>query len=468
MISVQRGDLGALRPIDTDAFTRRFAVEDPVPGLPYPLRYRELLPDESLPAGVTPEETRSRLVQAVALRDRCSDADRASLDVLTDWSLALVEEHGLVVGVLQPDLPEDLLHPAPGNSSDACGAESAGNSSDACGAESARNAGRRRALTLRDLCASDEAARANGIDRSAIDSDVVRLTLAALLGYTIHLLHRNRIVYSDLTLGSVAIGGSPPRTVLIGCDPMAALRDTGHRPSLHGDTATLDTSRLALCVIRALAKGPGATQLTDPGRVGALLGQPGVELIARALRPAATTPPTAEEISEYLISRRAELARQAGVLADSASGAQVHGLSRFDTQAHARLRPPDIAGQLRGLLPRLSVPDLPVLTAPPVAASWPRRPIVSTDEHPPPRLQSPAIDLDLAGMSPAGLVSGLTDLSGTLARAYSDANRQIGDALRGGLRTLQDALGVHLRARDDGGQPSDGIAEGAARLAPHR
>jgi hypothetical protein len=404
-VPVCRGELGALSPVDADPVTRAFDVRDRRPGLPYPLRYREIRPHGELPPGVDAGRVRDALAQAMVARERCSGADRSELDARTDWAVALVEHRGVVVGVLQPGLPEEFL-------------------------STTAATGRRRALTLRDLCASDESARVNGLDRSAVDADLARLALVAHLAHTIHLLHRNRIAYSDLTLDRVAIAGRPPRTLLIGTDPVAALsEETGASRRSRG--AGLDPSRLALCVVRALAKGPGATQLTDAHRVEVLLGRRGVELVERALRPAPDPPPSAEQISRYLVARLGELARD---ILDRAA------LPRFD-----------IAGQVRGLLPRLAVPALPVFAA--ARAALPHRPLVSTDEHPPPRLQAPSIDLDLTGIRPGLPGDGLTDVGGAVARAYGGLNHQLAAALRDAVTGLRSAIAEPTHSEADTGRP---------------
>lgn len=402
----RRRDLGALDPIDSDPVTRRYAVGNRLPGRPAPLWYREIRPEHELPDGVNPAAVRTALGDSVALRDRCSPHDRAELDARTDWPLALVTEQDRVVGVLSPGLPDDFL--LPGSTPAAEG--SAG----------------RRPMTLRDLCASDEAAAANGVDRSAVDGDLVRLALAAHLARTIHLLHRNRIAYSDLTLARVAIAGHPPRTVLTGCDPTVPLQAPAPRRAAATRAQTLDPARLALCLIRALAKGPGATQLTDPARVGALLGEPGVGLFSRALAAPPAQRPSAEQMHRYLSVRLVELAREHGLID------RVAPLPRFD-----------IAAQLQGTLPRLAVPALPTVAPSPAPAALPRRPLVSTDEHPPPRIELPALRTDTMA-NPGAVAAGPAQIGSVVAHAYVDANQQIAATLRDGLRTLRDAIDDRL------------------------
>jgi hypothetical protein len=426
-IDVRRHDLGALQRIGSDAFTHWYVVGNRLPGLPYPLWYREIRPDDDLPPGVTPDNVRATFVPAVALRQRCSDADRAELDRRTDWSVALVRapmpggdrpdrstEHGTVLGVLLPAVPDEFLVP------------SAGMGIGTIPGPGGLVEGRR-ALTMRDLCASDAAAAANGLDRSAVDDDLTRLALAAHLAHTIHLLHRNRIAYSDLTLGRVAIAGHPPLTMLMGCDPTVPLRRDAARSAVPARRHDLDPSRLALCIIRALAKGPGATQLTDPARVRGLLGDAGVGLLTRALGPPPAQRPSAEQILQYLGFRIRELAREMGVTDQVA-------------------RPPefDIAAQLRGRLPRLAVPDLPTVPAPRAAAPLPRRPLAGVDEYPPPRIELPPVELDLDRIGPTVLSAGAAAPGSTIGRTYIDANQQVGAALRDGLQTLRAAIDERL------------------------
>lgn len=396
MIEWPRRRLGALEPIDSDPMTHRYAVAHRLPDLPAPLWYREIRPDHELPDGVTATAIGDAFRQAVAVRERCSAADRAQLDTRTDWSLAVVTERDAVVGVLLPGLPQDF-----------------------------RLAGGR-AMTLRDLCASDEAAAANGLDRSAVDDELARLALAAHLACTIHLLHRNRIAYSDLTLDRVAVAGHPPRTMLIGCDPTVPLAGPAARS--RAQTSGPDPARLALCLVRALAKGPGATQLTDPARVGSLLGQPGVELFTRALAPPPVQRPSAEQMHRYLVLRMSELTREHDRVG------LPFPLPRFDVAAH-----------LRGALPRLTVPSLPTVAAPPAPAPLPRRPLVSADEHPPPRIELPAFDVGAVVTNPSA--DGTAAVSSVLARAYVDAGHQLTANFDRGLRTLRAAIDERLPMR---------------------
>jgi hypothetical protein len=431
MIGVPRRDLAALDPIDSDAFTRRYAVGAPPAGRPDPLWYREIRPDRELPQGVAPEALREAFFQAVALRERCSDADRAELDRRTDWPVAAVTggrttEPDAVVGVLMLGVSDDFLAAATrSGAATHSGAGTLGGVGTLPGLGLA--VAGRRVLTLRDLCASDEAAAANDLDRSAFDDDLVRLALATQLAQTIQLLHRNRIAYSDLTLGRVAIAGDPPRTMLTGCDPTVALRGA---PTVRSSPTVpdLDTSRLALCVIRALAKGPSATQLTDPARVGALLGGPGVSLIARALAPSPAGRPSAEQISRYLTIRLAELLRGSGLIDPAAM------LPAFD-----------IAAQLRGTLPRLAVPSLPTVAVPQAADPLPRRPMLDADEHPPPRIELPPVGLDATALRSGLAANGAPDLPGMLASGYAHAYRQFGATLRDGFRTLRAAIDERTR-----------------------
>src|SRR5574338_1162026 len=140
---------------------------------------------------------------------------------------------------------------------------------------------------LRILVASPTAAQSLGQDWSAFDSDVARLSLGAQLADAVAALHDRGLARGDVTLHSAVLTGagvvlasadSPPGWHTPFFLPPEVADGTREQP----DQCT-DIYQLGLCVIRLLARGPGAIQLRDPLAVATALGPAGVELLARAV-----------------------------------------------------------------------------------------------------------------------------------------------------------------------------------------
>jgi hypothetical protein len=247
------------------------------------------------------------MYKAVGLRDRLEPAELAELDSFTTWPLAMVARDGRFVGSVSRLIDRDYYMEA-------------------------RPAGRQptmRLFELQMLCASAEQLLALGIAPPPAEDGLVRLALMARLAYGIEVIHRPRgsvrLVYGDLNLRDVAVAVNPPRIMLLGTDGVADANDGSRRqpntpffvpPELASRRQALqdqltDVYKLGLCVIRGLATGRGATQVTDPAsplvRQG-LLDRAGVSLLGRAVGADRSQRPTAEEIKDYLIGRILHLA----------------------------------------------------------------------------------------------------------------------------------------------------------------
>ncbi len=247
--------------------------------------------------------------KVVGLRATMPPDDLTELDDLTVWPLAVVARDDRFLGCLTRMVDPDFF------------------------LETRRPDGRpaRRLFDMRLLPVPADRLQALGVERLPVDDDLVRLALMARLAYAIEVIHRprggQRLVYGDLSLAKVAVATKPPRVLLMDCDGVADVSDPDrlqpHTPFFvppemqdrqqnRQDQAT-DVFKLALCVVRGLATGPGAAQLIDPAsplvRRG-LLNLAGTELLNDALSPDRRRRPTAEEIKDYLIGRVLDLAER--------------------------------------------------------------------------------------------------------------------------------------------------------------
>jgi hypothetical protein len=282
-MSVDKTSLGPLKEIGAGAEGTVYQVKNPIPVFAGPMAYKE----------VRAEAHRDRIIRsmehAVGLRAGLDPADLALLDEFATWPLAMVEDRGAASGVLMPLIPDEFFTEArpPGGTPE------------------------RVVFEFAFLSSSDKYISQRGIDRRAVDDPLVRTALAGQLTFAIALLHKNGIVYGDLSLRNVAISGNPPRLKLLDCDP-AALVTNRARHQLHSpfmqppetvseseQNLATDVYKLGLCVLRGLVTGTGVTQLKDPQALRSSLDDEGVNLIARALAGEPADRPTARELYAY-------------------------------------------------------------------------------------------------------------------------------------------------------------------------
>lgn len=473
-----------------------------VAGFSQPLAFKEILPT------LTPEH-RARVVHAmehaVDLRAAMDPADRAELDRVTTWPLALVQDHGTTVGTLMPLIPDDFFvttQPQTGPPG-------------------------RLVFEFAFLCAADSYLKRIGVDRSAADDPLIRLALATQLSYAIALLHKHDIVYGDLSLRNVAIAVNPPRLLLLDCDPAAALTDTA-RHQLHSpffgppeckgqpvlqDLVT-DVYKLGLCVLRGMVSGQGVTQLTDPAALAGTLDPEGVDLITQAISDNRDDRPTAKALYHYLertvlsraqppvlhtaaLDRDVLLRGRDVVVTWSVSGATqlritgtnglavditdptghphgyavqplgsgpvvVEATNRHGTVSavagHVDLYdlPPFEISELR--LPRTHVPALSPVQVPTVLSALPPRPLVTVDTHPVPRLTAPDIWATVQALQPKTpappLVPGTEGIAGT-TETFQLAHRHVNERVSA---LITDALETALRSAR---QPPTGSGKAA-------
>lgn len=328
MIRIDKRRLGQLTPLGKGGMAEVWRVGRKIAEVPGELAFKELLPTV---ADKDREPMLDTMRQAVAARDAMSLPERQELDSLTVWPLAMVEDQGQDVGMLMRCIPDDFFIDAKGG---------------------------RRVFEFQLLGAAGDQAKANGFDKSRepADKDLVRLTLMAHLAHAIEVIHRPRgglrLVYGDMSLRNAAVATNPPRILLMDCDGIADEADTRrlqpHTPFFVPpenqkkqqklqDQIT-DVYKLALCVIRGLATGRGATQLTDPAssliRPG-LLDPTGVDLLNRARDADRSRRPSAEEIKDYLIGRVLDLAEPPTLLsAELSTDVTLRGSEVFVRWSH--------------------------------------------------------------------------------------------------------------------------------------
>lgn len=205
--------------------------------------YKELLPPK-LGKEDDVNWNKRAIRESVNFRHHLSDADRATLDRISVWPLEIVHDGGQITGyVMNLIEPEFMLQ---------------------------SNVGPRLA-TVGWLAARESTLKASGVDAAPFRHFQVRLSLMTQLAYCVAWLHRRGRVFGDLSLTNGAFVSAPTRYLLTDCDATARLRDSRRRqahspffdPPEGGNLQTFasDVYKLALCVVRALSIGRGATQV---------------------------------------------------------------------------------------------------------------------------------------------------------------------------------------------------------------
>jgi hypothetical protein len=278
---VDRASLGPLKELAEGGFGKVYRASGyHLPGDSSAIAYKEFTIH-------VPEQARAA-ENAVSFRDSLGPADRQDLDRCTVWPRAVVEDGGRVVGLLMPLIGPEFFFDA---------------------TDKATGQTTRKLRELQWLIANPTQLAAVGFPD--ID-ETDRLVLLAQLVYAIGRLHKQGLVYGDLSFKNAAFAVSPPRLILLDCDGAANLRDP-HRQQAHSlgwnppecaqgvpqDRAT-DVYKLGLAVLRCLNPGKGAATMRDPKRVSGQLDQAGTDLITRTVGQDPARRPTAKELYAYL------------------------------------------------------------------------------------------------------------------------------------------------------------------------
>jgi hypothetical protein len=217
---------------------------------------------------------------------------RALLDDGAAWPLRRVTDNGGVIGFVMPLVPKGFFFQQKLPS----------------GAVS------RELLTSQWLVSSTAKARGAGVGVPAADDLPARLVLCAKLAHVLGVLHRDGLVYGDVSLNNALFAPGPPgRIMVIDCD--AATRvGTGYQqantpdwvpPEISGGTRShqdlaTDRYKLALFVLRCLSPGDHASQAVDPERMVGILDDPGVRLMRAGVSGNRAARPTAKQWYAYL------------------------------------------------------------------------------------------------------------------------------------------------------------------------
>lgn len=260
-----------------------------------PLAYKELSSD------LSDDERRHALrtmKQAVALRRSLNGSDRMLLDEYTAWPLDMVTDGGREVGCLMPLIPPDFF---------------ANVVVDGKADTIPRN--------IEFLSATEKFVRRAGFDQNQIDEFSDLVSIAAVLAkvvYAIAVLHKHGIVYGDVSLKNAVFALNPPRVMLLDCDSVAPLADSQRRhmnspffdaPEFmapgthpfargnpHRQDFQTDVYKLACLVIRALSRGPGATQLKTAEHLKGELDARTLDTIRNALGADPSRRPSAKRL----------------------------------------------------------------------------------------------------------------------------------------------------------------------------
>jgi hypothetical protein len=278
---VNRASLGPLKELAEGGYGKVYHAEQfRLPGDSSPIAYKEFTAQVA-------EQARAA-TDAISFRDLLSPGDRADLDRCTVWPRALVEERGVIVGLLMRLISDEFFFEA----------------TDQVTGETTKK--------LRDLqwlIASPVQLAANGAQ--GVD-ETDRLVLLAQLVYDVARLHKQNWVYGDLSFKNAAFAVGPPRMILLDCDGAASLHNR-LREQAHSfgwdppecaqlglqDKAT-DVYKLGLAILRCLNPGTNAATMRDPSRVAGKLDAAGAALIARAVETDPANRPTAKELYAYM------------------------------------------------------------------------------------------------------------------------------------------------------------------------
>lgn len=235
-----------------------------------------------------PDPAAGVLTDMVMFRWELDPAERAQLDLVTAWPLALVTERGRPVGIVMHDASARFTVPF------------------------TMPSGRRESvlLSLEHLLGADSYLRARGLD-VALDT-TTRTLVAERVSCALGQLHRHAVVASDIAPSNLLVSfnsfnsfnGGAPAVCLIDCDSMVFRGRQGLTPVETGDwdipadfaepprTRAADSYKFGLVVLRLFARSHDARSVAPHLRqipVGVR------DLLHRALaRDAANRPPAGE------------------------------------------------------------------------------------------------------------------------------------------------------------------------------
>jgi hypothetical protein len=316
---VRKPELGELAELAEGGFGKVYRVPGyRLPGDPVPLAYKEFTSEEA-------RQARSAEA-AVSFRAGLSQPDRDDLDRHTVWPRALVEDRGVVAGLLMPLIPDDYF----------CDQ-----------ADDATGELKKKPLEMQWLIATADQLSAAQIRLRPLEKSE-RLILLGQLIYAIGRLHKHGWVFGDLSFTNSVFALDPPRVLLLDCDGAASLGDllrkqahtpfwdppecSSGMPYLDLQDKATDVYKLGLAILRCLSPGKGAASSRSAARAAGELDPEGLALVERAVNANPDMRPTAKELYAYLSAAVARRVQPPAVLtARLATPLRVRGMdARID------------------------------------------------------------------------------------------------------------------------------------------
>lgn len=294
---VKLASLGVLTLIDDGAVGQVFSTGYRLRTNPVALAFKKVK------SGLSPDKRNAAIAEmrnAIVFRRSLAAEDQELLDEYTAWPLEMVTHENREVGCLMPLIPKDFFAKVnpPGEKP------------------------KLRTRNVKFLSAPEQENLGRGFSRREMDAFSDRLAIFAViakLAFAIGLLHKHGRVYGDLSLNNAVFALDPPRVMLIDCDATASLSDlkrrqmnspffdapefqpVGTHPFARGNPQLQDESsdvyKLALCLIRCLNRGKGATQLRDvTPALAAALGPTATNCWKAALNSNPNARPTSKEL----------------------------------------------------------------------------------------------------------------------------------------------------------------------------
>jgi hypothetical protein len=233
-----------------------------------------------------PAIDRGGLWTLVEKREKLTDTDRHRLGELAAWPLRVVVEQGSVVGAVLPKIGPAYFEKV-----------------------TLQGSGKQEShLNLvMNLFIADDLLRRLG---RAVPSEEQRLWLCREFAGALAFYHDNlEVVFGDISPNNAVYRlGPSPAVAFIDCDGARPISHAGAQCNTpdwvppEGELLSVasDLYKLGLFILRSLSPGPGASNLTDPAKIGVRLNQTGAAMLASALSTDMRGRPSAREWYRYL------------------------------------------------------------------------------------------------------------------------------------------------------------------------
>jgi hypothetical protein len=229
------------------------------------------------------------LRKLVRVRNSLGPPARRRLDELAAWPVRVVEEGGLVRGVVMPLIPPSFIQERvlPGSGTV-----------------------NRTPREIQNLLIPHERARVVGMPWPSLHE---RLEICRDFAAALHFVHRNNLVLGDLNARNALFRLTErPRVMLVDCDSIRIKGNMAVVAQLSAPdweqpekllTQGSDRYKFGLFVLRCLSSGAQSSTTRDPGRADAALDPAGRALIRAALGDVPDRRPSARDWGLYLQSR---------------------------------------------------------------------------------------------------------------------------------------------------------------------